>query len=61
MKIIQCHYNMIIFPLSMTEMYFLQKEMYKLTFLSTQLYRKYNPQTRNSKIGEYSTVLKPIA
>ena len=40
---------MIIFPLSMTEMYFLQKEMYKSMCLSTQLHRKYNPQTRNSK------------
>ena len=49
MKIIQGHYNMIIFPLSMTEMYFLQKEMYKSMCLSTQLHRKYNPQTRNSK------------
>ena len=40
---------MIIFPLSMTEMYFLQKKMYKSMFLSTQLHRKYNPRTRNSK------------
>lgn len=57
MKTIQGHYSVIISHLRITTtLYYLQRDTDK----STQLYRKYNQQIRNSKILDLkSPVLKP--
>lgn len=57
MKIIQRSFNMIIFPLSMTEMYFLQKEMYKSMFPIYPTTQEVQSTDKIQRLGEYITML----